>query len=68
MNTALKTTTKTTRRDGRGRRGLMKFAAGTAALGVLATAACAPTERTTAIAGTDSTNGESGTRRYVQGR
>jgi uncharacterized protein len=44
MNTAPETT-RTNRRESSRRRG-MKFAGGAVALGVLATAACAPTERT----------------------
>jgi uncharacterized protein len=50
MNTAAKTTSTTNRRDGRRRRGLMKFAGGAAALGVLATAACAPADRSSTAA------------------
>ena len=48
MNTALETTKTTTRPGGGRRRALMKLAGGAAALGVLATAACAPAERNTA--------------------
>jgi len=48
MNTAPETTRTTTRGDGSRRRGLMKFAGGAVALGILATAACAPAERSSA--------------------
>lgn len=46
MTTAIETTERSIRREGRRRRGLMKLAGGATVLGVLVTAACTPAERT----------------------